>query len=519
MGFFLLMNIENINSRFTKLFPTDHSGDLHQRQTPGFLLATVAPAKFNKIDLIKYNEKLSKEIGLGDSYDDIGFLGAQNLPENISTYATAYAGHQFGSWAGQLGDGRAIYAGEISNRNQTFELQWKGVGATPYSRSADGRAVLRSSVREFLMSEAMYHLNVPTTRVLSLVLTGEQVVRDIAYDGHPRQEPGAAVLRVAESFLRFGHFELLSARQEYHTLQQLIDFSIENYFNEVDLDSENKNLDFFRAITNRTAKMIVEWYRVGFVHGVMNTDNMSILGLTIDYGPFSMLDEYNLEFTPNTTDLPGRRYAYGKQGQIAHWNLMQLANALYPVIKDEKALQDILDGYANSFWDLHDAMLCKKFGFDNLQKDDSTFFTDWQQMMQDLRLDHTLFFTILMENVMDDELGNQQYFLDCFYHQPSAEELQRLRLFLRRYENRLKQNSISLRDSQRLMSKNNPQFILRNYLLFEAIEDLENENAEKFNQLWEALQNPYQKAAKKLTEKRPKKYDLVYGCSQLSCSS
>lgn len=513
------MNIHNITHNFVDRFPGDFSGDLHQRQTPGFLFATVSAAHFENLELIAFNEKLSQEIGLGSLDYDLKFLAAQDLPKNIETYATAYAGHQFGNWAGQLGDGRAIYAGEIKNeKNQTSELQWKGVGATPYSRFADGRAVLRSSVREFLMSEAMYYLGVPTTRALSLVKTGEWVTRDIAYDGNPKQEQGATVLRVAESFLRFGHFELLAARKEVDTLQKLIDFAIENYFEEVDVNSETKNLDFFQAVADRTARMIIEWYRVGFVHGVMNTDNMSILGLTIDYGPYSMLDEYDLEFTPNTTDLPGRRYAYGKQGQIAHWNLLQLANALFPIIKNETALQEILEHYASDFWKLHDEMLCKKFGFDTLLKIDEPFFTTWQQMMQDLKLDHTLFFNTLTDLVLKENLDAKD-FNNCFYHQPSVEDVARISDFIKNYQERLNQNLISRPESQQLMSQNNPKFILRNYLLYEAIQDLENGDNTKFNALWKALQTPYGNHDDALLAKRPQKYNMVYGCSQLSCSS
>jgi uncharacterized protein YdiU (UPF0061 family) len=197
----------------------------------------------------------------------IKILVAQNLPNNIETYATAYAGHQFGNWAGQLGDGRAIYAGEIFNQGKQTEIQWKGAGATPYSRHADGRAVLRSSIREYLMSEAMFHLGIPTTRALSLSKTGEDVVRDIQYSGNPQKEQGAIVVRTAESFLRFGHFELLSARNQADLLKQLANYTIENFYKEINSENNpNKYIDWFQAICDRTLKMIIDWYRVGFVH-------------------------------------------------------------------------------------------------------------------------------------------------------------------------------------------------------------------------------------------------------------
>lgn len=513
------MNLNKIKSNFINVFPGDTTENLSQRQTPGFLFAVVKPEQFDDIKVVSFNDKLSEEIGLGklESDKDADFLGAQNLDESIKTYATAYAGHQFGNWAGQLGDGRAIYAGEITNgNNQSFELQWKGAGATPYSRFADGRAVLRSSVREYLMSEAMYHLGVPTTRALGLVETGELVTRDIAYNGNPQQEKGAVVLRVAESFLRFGHFELLAARNELETLTKLADYCIEHYFTEVDAQSEQKYLGWFQAICNRTAKMIIEWYRVGFVHGVMNTDNMSILGLTIDYGPFSMLDAYDLDFTPNTTDLPNKRYAFGKQAQISHWNLIQLANALMPLIKDEKGLELILEDYSKNFWTLHDEMLCNKFGFDTLKEGDEKFFTDWQQMMQDFGLDYTLFFTALEQWRKDSDLS---IFETACYSNFSNEIKSRLEIFLKEYLIRLDDNNITQGQSLQLMSMHNPKFILRNYLLHECILELNEGKSDMLLKLKEQLLNPYSCVVSDFCLKSPNKYNNVVGISLLSCSS
>ena len=232
------------------------------------------------------------------------------------------------------------------------------------------------------MSEAMFHLGIPTTRALSISKTGEDVIRDIQYSGNPQKEQGAVVVRTAESFLRFGHFELLSARNQTDLLKQLADYTIENFYPEVNSENNpNKYIDWFQAICDRTLKMIIDWYRVGFVHGVMNTDNMSILGLTIDYGPFSMMDGYDLEFTPNTTDLPGKRYAFGKQGQISHWNLATLANAVFPLINDAEILEKILNDYGKRFWTEHDRMLADKFGLDEVLPEDEKFFTEWQQLM------------------------------------------------------------------------------------------------------------------------------------------
>ena len=513
------MNLKNIKQPFIENFPGDFSKNPIQRNTPKVLFSTIDPVGFDEPKLIVFNEKLSEEIGLGKLNDtDLHFLVGNNLPENIKTYATAYAGHQFGNWAGQLGDGRAILAGEITNNDgKKNEIQWKGAGATPYSRHADGRAVLRSSVREYLMSEAMHHLGIPTTRALSLCFTGENVVRDMMYSGNPQEEKGAVVVRTAESFLRFGHFELMSAQKEIDTLQKLTDFTIKNYYPEITSEGEQKYKDFFQSVCTKTADLMVEWFRVGFVHGVMNTDNMSVLGLTIDYGPFSMMDEYDLNFTSNTTDLPGRRYAFGKQGQISQWNLWQLANALFALIKDEKFLEETLNSYGTYFWEAHDKMLCKKFGFDELKETDEDFFINWQGLMQELQLDYTLFFNELEKiNAVSDA---KTEFQKTSYTVLDEFKLKKLENFIEQYQSRLKNNTISTEESLNLMKKTNPKFILRNYLLFECIEEINEGKTEMLDKLTKALENPYEEIYPEFSAKRPSTYDDISGCSMLSCSS
>lgn len=514
------MNLDQIKQPFLQEFPGDFSGNAQQRQTPKVVFSTTEIMGFENPELIIFNEKLSEEIGMGKIEDqkDFQFLNAASLPQNIKTYATAYAGHQFGNWAGQLGDGRAIYAGEIQNKegNKT-EIQWKGAGATPYSRHADGRAVLRSSVREYLMSEAMHHLGIPTTRGLSLSFTGEEVMRDMMYDGNADYEKGAVMLRTAESFLRFGHFELLSAQQETETLKKLADFTIQNYFPEINPENPNKYADFFQTISERTADLMVDWYRVGFVHGVMNTDNMSILSLTIDYGPFSFLDEYDLNFTPNTTDLPGRRYAFGNQGKIAQWNLWQLANALFPLIKEEKILEKILNDFTEMFWQKHDVMMAKKFGFDTVLESDGPFFTEAQQVMEDLKIDHTLFFTRLESAADTSDL--RKHFEDVFYHFVSDEQFATFEKFMRNYFERLQKNTIASEESLALMRKTNPKFILRNYILFECINEVNDGKKDLLNKIILALENPYEELFPEFSKKRPSMYNGQNGCSTLSCSS
>lgn len=513
------MNLEKISQNFTQEFPGDKSGSLMPRQTTGLLYSLAAPAGFPDARLIHLNEKLANEIGLGtfENQQDEDFLNANPSPAFAKkSYATAYAGHQFGNWAGQLGDGRAIFAGEIVNdEGKAMELQWKGAGATPYSRHADGRAVLRSTVREYLMSEAMHHLNVPTTRALSISLTGEDVVRDIMYSGQPAEEPGALMVRTAPSFIRFGHFEFLFASGEAGLTAKLADYIIENHYPEISSSGAQKYLDFFSAVCKRTANLMAEWMRVGFVHGVMNTDNMSALGLTIDYGPFSMLDAFDLAFTPNTTDLPGGRYAFGEQPKIAQWNLWQLANALHPLINDGEALQEILDNFGGYFWNRHDLMMVKKFGLDRLTQSDLQLFNAWQGVLQRLELDYTLFF----QKLERPEAFGREELQAISYKKLTDTDLAEFQGVMNDYQKRLSSARITREDSLRKMRAANPRFILRNYLLFDAIEKLTDGERAPFDKLYSALQRPYENIFPEFNQKRPAKYEGVPGCSSLSCSS
>ena len=283
----------SFDNRFVAELPADPESENYRRQVAA-CYSHVDPTPVSGPRLIGWSPEVAALLDLpadpgdGEALAEV-FTGNRLLP-GMQPIATCYGGHQFGNWAGQLGDGRAINLGEIVNKKgERWTLQLKGAGPTPYSRTADGLAVLRSSLREFLCSEAMFHLGVPTTRALSLTLTGEEVVRDILYDGHPAPEPGAVVCRVAPSFTRFGHFEILAARRDTELLRQLLDFTIATDFPHLTAaDAKARYLDWFDDVTRRTADMVVHWMRVGFVHGVMNTDNMSALGLTIDYGPLRL---------------------------------------------------------------------------------------------------------------------------------------------------------------------------------------------------------------------------------------
>ena len=301
------------DNQFTKSLPADSQVGTERRQVEQACYSRVKPAAVAAPRLVAHSAEMFELLGL-ESAEILrpGFvevLAGNRLLAGMDPHAACYGGHQFGNWAGQLGDGRAIALGEVVDVNGRHQmLQLKGAGPTPYSRTADGLAVLRSSVREFLCSEAMHHLGVPTTRALSLVTTGEEVVRDMLYDGNPRPELGAIVCRVAPSFIRFGNFEIFASRGDRETLQCLADFVIATEFPHIEDPSSRRYASLLREVAERTADMVVEWLRVGFVHGVMNTDNMSILGLTIDYGPYGWLDDYDPNWTPNTTDAQHRRY-------------------------------------------------------------------------------------------------------------------------------------------------------------------------------------------------------------------
>ncbi|AKD03997.1 YdiU family protein [Pontibacter korlensis] len=515
------LSSKTYKKEFVSTFPGDHSGILTPRQTPGVLYSKAVPTPVEKVTLLAWSAELAEELGIQkpETQQDIDILGGNNVTDTMYPYAACYAGHQFGGWAGQLGDGRAITLGEWEAANgKTFELQLKGAGLTPYSRRADGRAVLRSSVREYLMSEAMHYLGVPTTRALSLVATGEPVLRDMFYNGNAAYEPGAIVMRVAPSFLRFGNFEMLNARKEKENLRQLVDWTIERYYPHI--QGEDKVITWFKEIVERTASLMVEWQRVGFVHGVMNTDNMSILGLTIDYGPYSFLDNYDPDFTPNTTDLPGRRYAFGKQPSIAYWNLGCLAAALLPLVEKDQLLP-ALETFKEVYWRKYYAMMANKLGLDKLSSGDVDLITQFEKALASIQPDMTIFFQLLIDLPL--YMGSAQevadYFKECLYDDLKEEESEQLYTLITAYLDRLNRNSIKRQDSQQLMRQTNPRFILRNYLLHQAIEELEKGATALFEKLQEAVKEPYSDKFDEFFETRPGWATQKAGCSMLSCSS
>jgi uncharacterized protein YdiU (UPF0061 family) len=359
-------SLKNSNS-FTEKLPADISETNIPRQVYHAAYSNVKTHIPSKPELIHYSPQFLKELKI--EIEDFDYFlevmsGTEQIP-NAKSYAMCYGGHQFGSWAGQLGDGRAINIAELELNSDNWKFQLKGSGPTPYSRGADGFAVLRSSIREYLCSEAMHNLGIPTTRALSLVKTGDLVNRDMLYDGNPKDEQGAIVCRVSKSFLRFGSFEIFAARRDHKMLKKMVDYTINEHYSHLGSPSKSTYIHFFQEVAQLSMKMVLEWQRVGFVHGVMNTDNMSILGLTIDYGPYGWVDNYDPDWTPNTTDSQNRRYRFGNQPSIVLWNLVQLANALYPLIEDTEALEQVIVSFKKDYKAAYHAMMLKKLGLSN----------------------------------------------------------------------------------------------------------------------------------------------------------
>jgi uncharacterized protein YdiU (UPF0061 family) len=502
------------------------------RQVENACYSFVTPESVRQPRLVAHAQEvadlldLTEEDCLSQTFADV-FGGNKVLP-GMEPYAVCYGGHQFGHWAGQLGDGRAIALGEVQNQGGAhWEIQLKGAGPTPYSRRADGRAVLRSSVREFLCSEAMHHLGVPTTRALSLVTTGEEIIRDILYDGHPRPEPGAVVCRVAPTFLRFGNYEMLHVRGEVDNLKKLVDFTIRRFFPHLGQPSQETYGAFIEEVCERTAQMIVHWMRVGFVHGVMNTDNMSILGLTIDYGPYGWLDNFDPLWTPNTTDSAHRRYRYGAQPPIGLWNLNRFAEAMLPLIKDVKILEQALLHYIRTFESEQRKMFLSKLGLvEDRGEMDGQLIEDVLEEMQKTETDMTLFFRRLAQISISTEDSERDYFgvlRPAYYDEDDfmKNHASSMNAWMDRYRERVRSEGRGDAERKQAMDGVNPKYVMRNYLAQLAIDDAEAGDPGKVRELLEVMRHPYDEQPQYETyaAKRPDWARNKPGCSMLSCSS
>lgn len=517
-----------INNRFSSELSADANETNITRQVLNASFSYVTPRIPSNPKLIHATKEVAHIIGITeDEIKSVDFLdlftGKKTLP-NSRSYAMNYAGHQFGNWAGQLGDGRAIVLGEVEYNNQNWMLQLKGAGSTPYSRRADGLAVLRSSIREHLCSEAMHYLGVPTTRSLSLISTGDEVLRDMMYDGNADYEKGAVVCRVAPTFIRFGNFELFSAQNDLENLKKLADFTIKYYYPEITTDGVEKYIQFFHKVANKTREMIVHWQRVGFVHGVMNTDNMSILGLTIDYGPYGWLEDYNPDWTPNTTDREHRRYRFGNQPDVAQWNLFQLANALYPLIEESSELEKLLNDFKTLYDVDYITMMKSKLGLEKFHKDDEKIISQLENVLMLSETDMTIFFRELSK-VKKDTVANEAISIvnNAFYNSKEITETiaQNWKNWFTKYIERInfEENSDKVREEK--MNAVNPKYVLRNYMAQIAIDAANKDDFSIIKELHELLKTPYQEQpnSEKWYAKRPDWAREKIGCSMLSCSS
>ena len=433
---------------------------------------------------VAHNEVLRDALGLSKQlFTDESFLSAMagsTLLDGSSPKASVYSGHQFGVWAGQLGDGRAISLGEIQTPLGVQDIQLKGAGPTPYSRRGDGRAVLRSSIREFLCSEAMFGLGVPTTRALCVTGSPAKVYRE-------EVETAAVVARVSPSFVRFGHFEHFASIGNVDAVRALVHHVVKEHMPalaEQAFDDKQLALALIKETTQRTASLMAHWQAVGFCHGVMNTDNMSILGLTLDYGPFQFLDGFNANHICNHSDSQGR-YAYARQPQIAYWNLFCLAQALMPLIEEQEPVLHALETYKSLYPDYYDARMREKLGLSDAQANDRTLVQDLLSLMDKDRVDYPLFWRRLSHAVGESFPSNKAFepVRDLFIHRDLIDT------WLQSYEDRLA--NLNKNNVSKAMLKVNPKFVLRNHLGELSIRQAKNGDYSMVKSLLRVLQTPF----------------------------
>jgi len=415
--------------------------------------------------IVSINRPLANQLGFTsknlNSENFLKFLNGEYLAKGSTTYSKAYSGHQFGYFVPNLGDGRAINLGKLNN----YHLQLKGAGLTPYSRNGDGRAVLRSTIREYLLSEAMYALKIPTTRAIAMITSDSKVLREY------ESEQGAIVLRASTSWMRFGSFEYAyMGKNKEQNLKQLADFVIEESYPEFQ-NVSNKYEELYFAVVDKTIEMIALWQSIGFMHGVMNTDNMSIEGLTIDYGPYAMMEEFDKGFICNLSDYEGR-YSFENQPFIAQWNLSVLAKVLSP-IADHKLLESYNDTFIGKFKKRYFAIMKEKLGLYNTDIDDTSLILRLFSALHSESIDYSSFFW----NISNGDFSS----IDT--HQTKA--------WLELYEKRLEKEKVSKESRLVKMKKINPKYILRNYMLQDAIDAAQKGDFSLVNSLLTIAQNPY----------------------------
>ena len=446
-----------------------------------------APVPVAAPEPIRINRQLAEQLGIDADWlnSDAGtkVVAGNAVPAGSEPLASVYAGHQFGGFNPQLGDGRAVLLGEVlSLEGRRFDLQLKGSGPTPYSRGGDGRSPIGPVLREYIVSEAMHRLGVPTTRALAAATTGEMVQRD-------RFLPGAVLARVASSHIRIGSFEYFAARRDSESLQLLSHHVIDRHYPDAN-KSANPILAMLEAIISQQARLMAHWQLLGFIHGVMNTDNMLVCGETVDYGPCAFMDQFNPDQVFSSIDHAGR-YAYRQQPAIAHWNLSILAQALLPILDNdqERAVeqaQQAINTFPDQFLQANTQGMAHKLGLQTLEGPDTALVEDLWQLMAEHELDFTLTFRRLAD-LADERPGADDSVAELFEFPDS------LQPWLTRWRMRLEQESISSADRQASMYRTNPVFIPRNHLVEAAIASAtDKDDLSTFNQMVDTLENPYQ---------------------------
>lgn len=441
---------------------------------PGIFYTRLSPVPVSKPKVVIFNQKLAEEMGLDlthfNGQQKAGLLAGNLIPEGCTPFAQAYAGHQFGNFT-MLGDGRAIILGEhLSSSGKRFDIQYKGSGRTPYSRGGDGRAALGPMLREYIISEAMHSLGIPTTRSLAVVSTGETVYRE-------DELPGAILNRIASSHIRVGTFQFAALHQEKTISQSLLDYTIDRHFPE-SKDHENKALALLDQVMKLQADLITHWMRVGFIHGVMNTDNMALCGETIDYGPCAFMDSFDPSTVFSSIDHQ-RRYAYANQPVMAHWNLARLAESLLPLIHENRETaielaEDSLKAFEKLYKSKWLAMMGNKLGLAKIEDQDEELITELLDLMHEYSADYTNTFL---------DLGQKELPAEEFY---ISEDFSN---WHNRWVKRLQQEG---GDSFALMRSVNPAVIPRNHKVEEALQAAERDDLTPFHHLLEAVTNPYE---------------------------
>ena len=472
-------------------------------QLPKDFYQEVEPTSFHNPHLVAFNEEVSELIELdpteAEESDFADYICGKKKIPGTNPIAMYYTGHQFGVYNKDIGDGRAILLGEVVNSSgQKWDLHLKGAGQTRFARQFDGRAVLRSCIREYLCGEAMHHMAIPTTRSLCIIGSDEIVQRET-------QEMGAMLLRVAESHVRFGSFEGFYYKQEYENVRILADYVIENHFSQL-IESDNKYLEFYKEVIKRTAGLIAFWQAYGFAHGVMNTDNMSVLGLTFDYGPFGFVEEFNPEFIPNQSDHHGR-YSLRNQKSIGYWNLQKLGKCFSELLSS-KEISDALDLYNDTYKDKYSKLMRKKLGLITQNPDDWKLIEIVLECLFYSKVDFTTFFRKLSgfdEDNLNNNIVLSKMFSDSSYGKWASY-----------YAKRLKDESSNKTDRNILMDSVNPKYILRNYIAQKAIEKAEQGDYSEISKVYTILKNPFteQPEYEEYCKPAPKQYrNLTLSCS------